>query len=459
MDGGGFVTRTARRRTMSYHVCRVCQMVFGLLALLMLMSSAAHARDVPDGWAAHAENNGTTFAPVRMNPGEKFEVWVSNALYDAPQGASLLPRIRQQAGVQGGQCEPPQATQEGVVMQNCMDGNVGLQYMLLPSLAGGGKVQLLRVRAAGSDEALARYGNGLQQVLQIVMQGQAQTMPRGEGQPQTTPRSQPQPTEKAGIAQAIRTAPGKGVQDGDIAAVYVVRQDVQNRGETVKREVHTTWLLLKDGTGYRNEIPPDELNVEASRQLQPERWVKWRKPLFGGSYEIRGPNDNDWRDLSKGKSWIARPARPGERLNSAYQHLDGWGDMYSLRIKRTAWHFNGDGTFTVSFYGHNGTLWTGPSSFNHSSTTVADSKGSNRATHMSSSSDRASLSANNSRRNVDDGASRRGRYRLNGWVLETERDNGLTVRHFVTFPDDKRKEMDIDSMVFDLCKDGRCYKE
>jgi len=447
--------------TIVAHTARRWMVALGLLVAVTL----THAANLPNGWAARAEGNGTTFAPVRMNPGERFEIWVASALFDAPQGAAnQMQRIRQQAGVQGGQCEPPQVTQEGVATQDCVDGNVALQYMLLPSLTSAGKVQLVRVRSAGSDTALARYGDGLQQVLQIVLMGQAQTqaqtMPRGEGQPQTAPRSQPQPTEKAGIAQAIRTAPGRGVRDDDIAAIFVDMRVDQKSGETVQREVHTTWLLLKDGTGYRNEIPPDELNVEASRRLQPERWVKWRKPLFGGSYEIRGPNDNDWRSLPTGKKgWLAQPARPGERLSSAYQHLDGWGNLYSLRIQRTAWHFNGDGTFTVSFYGHNGAVWTGPNSFNHTSTTVADSKGRNRATHMSSSSDRASLSTNDSRRNVDDGASRRGRYRLNGWVLETERDDGLTVRHFVTFPDDKRKGLDINSMVFELCKDGRCYKE
>jgi hypothetical protein len=33
-----------------------------------LMAPAARASDVPNGWQVRAENNGMTFAPVKMNP-------------------------------------------------------------------------------------------------------------------------------------------------------------------------------------------------------------------------------------------------------------------------------------------------------------------------------------------------------------------------------------------------------
>jgi len=583
-------------RTLVAHTARRWMVALGLLAAVTL----AHAANLPAGWAARAEGNGTTFAPVRMNQGEKFEIWVASTLFDAPQGASQLPQIRQQAGVQGGQCQPPQTSPEGVATQDCMDGNVALQYMLLPSAAGAGKVQLLRIRAAGGDEALARYGNDFQQVLQIVMQGQAQAQPQQQTQPQ--PQAQPQPaaahaggvpdgwkvygankgvafapvklnrgekleiwvanewfkmergvnwasqlprirqqartlgnencqpptlesgvamqtcvageeaaqytllpTGKSGtyarlmrlqaagagvlerhrdgiqqameimrkgnaqdvlksqekqerehIARAIRTAPGQGVRDGDIAAVFVTSNPrAQSSGETVYRTEHTTWLLLKDGTGYNNTIPPDELNVNVSRQLQPQRWVQWRKPWLGGNYEIRGPNDNGWRPLPEG--WIAQPARPGERLNGVYARTDYYGSMYTtIRTSRNTWTFSGDGTYQTSYSGSSNYY----DSLNHVSITTSrtsNSSGTRASTGLSNtaalhnSSGGATVAAN-SKTSKDDGASRRGRYRLNGWVLELERDDGQTERLFVTFRDGQRDMVDVSSDWFEVEK-------
>jgi hypothetical protein len=449
-----FVAPTARAG-------RACQTALGLLAAFTFMAPAAHARDVPDGWQVRAENNGVTYAPVRMNPGEKLEVWVANALYDVPQGSSpqsRLPLIRQQAGaLAGDNGAPPEVTQAGVATQDCTEGGAALQYMLLPSRAGANKVQLLRIRAAGGEKVLARYKDGFQQTLQIVMQGQATTAPRGDGKPAAQPaRSQARsPAQQASerTAQAIRTAPGQGVQDGDIAAIFVTEKRITNPGEQlVQRIDHTTWLLLKDGTGYRNEIPPDELNVKAARQSQPDRWVQWRKPMFGGSHEIRGPNDSGWRRLD---GWIAQPARSGERLNSFYEHAENWGNMYSgFRSNSTTWHFSADGTFKISTHGFsgNGSIQAG-GGFSVNTTRDADSTGSRSSTSMSNPNryDGSGVTAQGGRR-ADDGASRRGRYRLKGWVLEAERDDGVRERHLVTFRRDKRDEIDIDSAQFFLLK-------
>ena len=58
----------------------------------------------------------------------------------------------------------------------------------------------------------------------------------------------------------------------------------------------------------------------------------------------------------------------------------------------------------------------------------------------------------NSKTSKDDGASRRGRYRLNGWVLELERDDGQTERLFVTFRDGQRSMIDLNSNWFEVVK-------
>jgi|GEM_PF-716382 len=595
MNANNLAAQTARR----------WMVALGLLAAATL----AHAANLPDGWAARFENNGTTFAPVRMNPGERFEVWVAGTLFDAPQGASQMQLIRQQAGVQGGQCEPAQVTQNNVVMQDCMDGNMALQYMLIPSHTGAGKVQLVRVRAAGSDEALARYRDGFQQVLRLVLQGQAQTqvqtMQRGEDQPQTAPRGQPQAQpqtqtqpetaradgvpdgwqarydenygiifepvkmdrgekleiwvyrsyqgiyeakgasaqarlakmrEKAKamdgdcqppqdappgkvlamqlckdgdavlqyillrhgmyssqllrvraagngvlerykdgfqqvmqlasqgkvsevasgyIAQAVRTAPGQGVSDGDIAAVHIEWEQVRN-GTTLRME-YTTRVLLKDGTGYAgSSFPPDEFNVKVSRQLEPGRWFQWRKPLFGKDYQKRNRDGQDWRSFPR-QGWFAQPARSGERLNGAYGSSAGYGSSIvgTLRTTSSTWYFNNDGTFSTSFFART-TTGAMESLNGHSvgTTTLSNSKGTSSSTSVSETPSAKTTAtpifAGGINRRSGDGADRRGRYRLSGWVLEVERDDGSTGRYFVSFQGDKRDNITIGGTQYSL---------
>jgi len=79
-NGSHFIARAAHRwRT-----------VFGLLAPLMLMAPAAHARAAPDGWEVRAENHGAIFAPVETHPGEKLEVWVPDEWYEVRQDARAV---------------------------------------------------------------------------------------------------------------------------------------------------------------------------------------------------------------------------------------------------------------------------------------------------------------------------------------------------------------------------------
>jgi len=438
MDTGSFNRTTGRTR----------QAALGLLATAMLMAPAAHAGDLPDGWEVRGEGRDIIFAPARMNPGEQLDIWaaaMTNYITVSPRAslASLLPQVRQKAGAaQDERCQPPQASPAGEATQTCMAGNSVLVYIMWRRY--GDRAYLARIRATG-DGALARYRDGIQQILRIVRQNQSDTV-----------LSNHRRQARVYTAQAIRSAPGQGLQDGDIAAVFVAWELAQLPGETVSRMEHTSWLLLKDGTGYRNTIPPDELNVQASRQLEPKRWVKWRKPWLGGDYEILGPNDKNWRRLSQG--WIAQPARPGERLNGTYTHAAAYGNwMTGGATHSSTWRFNGDGTFETSYYGSSatGALQAANGSV-MGSTAHGNAKGSSATSSVS---DSASLNpsatpvaAGGNTRRTNDGASRVGRYRLKGWVLEVERNNGQTDRHFVTFEGSKRNTIDIDSTPFSVSK-------
>lgn len=108
------------------------------------------------------------------------------------------------------------------------------------------------------------------------------------------------------------TAPGKGVQPGQIAAI-LHEYDVQLYSAGVSgMGTNTTdeaYLLLKDGTVHKGlPVPPDMLNVSLSRQKEPKTWGRWRQS--GNKYQV------SWAGGPYQKLDAERviPARPGERL-------------------------------------------------------------------------------------------------------------------------------------------------
>jgi len=354
-----------------------------------------------------------------------------------------LPQIRQKAGAKEDEkCQQPQAQQSGKELaQVCTAGNEALVYIMWRKYSD--QVQLVRMRIAGNGVP-ARYSASIEQVMEIVRQGNAKQVLNRETE-----------LESERIARAVRTAPGQGVQDGDIAAVHVEWEQV--RSGTSLRMEYTTRLLLKDGTGYRGpEIPPDELNVKVSRQLEPGRWFQWRKPLFGKGYEMRGPDDKDWRPMPE-QSWIAQPARSGERLNGAYTSSAGSGSWIvgTLRTTSSTWYFKNDGTFETSFFARTTTgFMEGINDHSVGTTTLANSKGSSTTVSvlenpLGKMTD-TPLVAGGSTRRTGDGADRRGRYRFKGWVLEVERDDGSTGRYFVSFMDGKRDSINIGDSQFSI---------
>ena len=218
-------------------------------------------------------------------------------------------------------------------------------------------------------------------------------------------------------------------------------------------------ILLDDGWAYRRtDLAPEDLNVKASRELEPQHWARWRKK--GKDYEFQA--QDDWGQSSG--EWTpvrGRPVPPwpkGHRLSTSYESRSFHG---SIGFGATSFHsivgFGQDGRFTTS----NSSLSTSGSiaandAFNPSSTTASsrsDSKGT--STSVSSSSRNETLGTSvgvYGKGKRDDGADRRGTYTLSGYVLETRSDSGQVVRVF-SFPwDDKREHMYMRGRTYNTVK-------
>ena len=245
--------------------------------------------------------------------------------------------------------------------------------------------------------------------------------------------------EAAALAEKNRfkwtTAPGKGVQDAQIATILsyfdlqVYSAGISGMGTNVTDEAY---LLLKDGTVYSGlRVAPDQLDVVRSRQNEPDKWGKWTKK--GTGYQVSW-NGKPYVNLPGEK---AAPAPPQTKLAGRYgtasssANLMGgsysfWGVTFDKngRFKKdnrggSSYGVNTPGMASVitqyddegSFVGANGNNMNGPTNF--------------------------ALSSETKKKNPN--GAREGDYSLNGYVLMLRYDNGDVTRLPFFFADSARK--------------------
>ncbi|WP_067064801.1 hypothetical protein [Roseateles chitosanitabidus] len=249
--------------------------------------------------------------------------------------------------------------------------------------------------------------------------------------------------------QRVTTAPGQGLGDRDLAAVVVHGEANSVQGTRWDEDVR---FLLRDGSVYRRtEMPPDQLDVAASRRLEPQRWGRWR--AAGKGYEMQAQDDDghpagDWKPERHEavRPWPADARLAGSFTRSAFTGSMVTGGTSSTRGIR----FTQDGRFERSF-----TALSSTGSLQAITGTVVagssqgDGTGSSRTGTATVGTGTGTVGVSSGTRARDDGASRRGRYRLGGYAITLEYDDGHKER-LLSFPvDDARQSVYIGTGSYD----------
>jgi len=223
----------------------------------------------------------------------------------------------------------------------------------------------------------------------------------------------------------VRTKPGAGVGSGDIEAVLF-----SGKGAA---------LLLDDGWLYDRPgaPPPSDLDVKASRDLEPQHWHRW-KSAGGGKYlvrraDARGRLSEDWKPVTG--MWRVKPWLDGKSIEGGFAKSDFHGSIATGgTYTKQVWFFHRDGRFSSLGFSQSGAgSMAAMNGFTAGQTTVRDTKGSQTSGFASG----GGLTAS-SQRSGGDGAGNRGTYTVDRYALELHFDNGQVARVF-SFPwDDKR---------------------
>ncbi|MBC7807256.1 MAG: hypothetical protein H7145_14035 [Akkermansiaceae bacterium] len=242
------------------------------------------------------------------------------------------------------------------------------------------------------------------------------------------------------------TAPGKGVQAGQIAAI-IHEYDVElysmgasGMGTNITDEAY---LLLKDGTVHKGlPAPVDMLDVPTSRQKEPKKWGRWRQN--GGKYQVSfggGP-------YKKLDATRVIPAKPGERLAGRFGTGSSSASLMGSSYSLWGVTFTRDGRFKKDNRGGSGNSIFMQTGGQPAINSTYDDNGS---VTSASGADFTVMSKNRKNPNGD----REGTYSVEGYTMVLRYDNGSVARmpFFYTMANKSTIWFEGNQLAFDDGKD------
>lgn len=231
------------------------------------------------------------------------------------------------------------------------------------------------------------------------------------------------------LLRRVMAPQGKGLKPADLAAVVLHGQGNYNNGSSWDEDVR---FLLRDGSCYRrSEMPPDQLDVAASRKLEPQQWCRWRNGPKG--YEVQDQDDDgrpagDWTPLQHRamSPWAAGTVIDGYFSRSRFDGSLALGGRSSTEGMR----FSRDGRFERSHYA---LATSGGVAAALNSTVIGSSSHANGQGSSATTTGTVGSVGVATRQQQDDGASRRGRYRFDGYAVVLDYDDGHQER-LLSFP-------------------------
>ena len=238
--------------------------------------------------------------------------------------------------------------------------------------------------------------------------------PRPGATPAAASAAKPPPSRD----YAFQTAtPGSGIKPSQIEAVLMHWTNHQ-AGFTMQVRTYF-YLVLKDGS-FRDGLPTavfGDVDVAAAKKGEPDLWGHWTRD--GNLYHLVWPNKFSVRLDS---SALRQPARPGEMLDGLYKVFSAYSTGYSVATSEWSVQFSRDGHFlksanrsVVGSAGGVGARGVGGAVISDDKGTTSTMGGGNFATSRDRSAARPA-------------ASRAGTYKLDGYAIELDYDNGVVER-------------------------------
>jgi len=235
-------------------------------------------------------------------------------------------------------------------------------------------------------------------------------------------------TETSHTEAAQTTQPVTGVRGTEIAAMLH-----EGRGMTTAtgyQYVESVDLLLKDGWEYSGlTIPPEDLDVVASKKTEPQHWHHWKQE--GGHFLIE--ENGRWQAV---EADVARPLASGSQLSMRliYRHATVFIGMGS-HINTQRIRFDPSGRFVRSSdtLAGSGAMQTS-NGFSGGGASHTDQFGRSSSASGTYSGASGSVTARSTHSQAGGEGAATGTYKVSGYSLELDCANGRVERLLAFYP-------------------------
>jgi hypothetical protein len=240
--------------------------------------------------------------------------------------------------------------------------------------------------------------------------------------------------ERAALSLARWTAPNKGLKKSDIEGLLYHEKMIYDFYTARYYPRDYAYLLLKDGTAYKNPIiPPSDFNIEASRKFEPNRWYFWKKS--NNRFIMKANKDSEWRSISGSLVSTTKPDKKHIDAHlSVTSHWGGGAVTIASGSSTSSLSLYKNGRFTTS-KSNSFSGGTYPGSLSQlSGHTKSDEKGTSSSFLGTGSSldsygqaHQTTVIANNKKKKGKN-AHRQGEYTIDGNTIEFRYDSGKVAR-------------------------------
>lgn len=243
------------------------------------------------------------------------------------------------------------------------------------------------------------------------------------------------------------TAPGKGVQMNQIEALVVHYRNEYNAATMLTLPTPHLALLLKDGTAYLGlRVPPEDLDIKASRKYEPNLWTKWK----GKGKSLTLLEKNKWTPFP---AEAVLPAQKGEKIKGEFKHMESsYNFAFGGSTFTEFYTFDAKGNFERSssslFSTGNMQSINGESL---SSSSYSDREGTSGSTGYAGGNingEGPTVVTNVQKSDKTANPEKEGTYTLNGYTLQMKLGNGKVVRKLFFFFDKKKEDFWIENASF-----------
>ena len=432
---------------------RSAGLLFVLTSVLFLAGTQplVHAQSLsaPAGWTASTTGSLALYKPDNLPPGKTFQLTIRppQSLAGQPFKAWFTAQVQADLQERGAEAHlsNPQTNPDGTLL------------LLVPYRDRAGQNWTAVYAAATSPDGAqicSMISDLLPQGMKPYIRSGAtifgETVKQAHGGPSPSPLKD---DNRSGGSIALNSTkdnrvragqPGANVPESEIAGILH-----EGRGMTTAtgyQYVESVDLLLSDGWEYSGMTrPPEDLNVEASRRAEPQKWHRWRRQ--GGDIYLQV--SGSWSRL---EGDLVRPLESGSALKKNLVHRNATtfvgmgGTVGTDRIS-----FYPDGHFERSanvLSGSGAVQASGGFSGGGSSRTSRD--GTTTSAYGTSASAGGSVTARSSRSAAGDAGAATGTYRIIGYTLELDCANGQVQRLLAFYPFPSRPQIFIANVTFSV---------